>query len=80
VQSGGKTQITLKEEFSLPELQLPSLGEYSLVFMQNIAHWKLRGCNSRLLASYLHQNTHILSEAGKNIKVTNVFILYQPRN
>jgi hypothetical protein len=40
VQSASKSQITLNEEVSLWELHLPSLCAYSLVWMQNIAHWK----------------------------------------
>jgi hypothetical protein len=36
---------------SLPELHLPSWGAYSDVWIQNIAHWKPGGFNSRLLFS-----------------------------
>jgi hypothetical protein len=85
VQSARKSQVTLNEEISLPELHLPelhlpSLGAYFLVWMQTIAHWKTGVCNSSLFFSSLHQNTEILSGTGKSIKVTNVFILCQPRN
>jgi hypothetical protein len=38
----------LDEEISLPELHVPSFGAYSLVWIQNIAHWKPGGCNSSL--------------------------------
>jgi hypothetical protein len=51
VQSDRKSPVTLDEEISLPELHLPSLGAYSLVGMQNIAHWKPGVCNSILLLS-----------------------------
>jgi hypothetical protein len=51
VQSARKSQITLNEKISLSELHLPSLGAYSLVWMQNIVHWRPGGCNSRLLFS-----------------------------
>jgi hypothetical protein len=51
VQSARKSQIRLNEEISLPELCLPSLGAYSLLWRQNIAHWIPGGCNSRLLFS-----------------------------
>jgi hypothetical protein len=51
VQSARKSEMVLKEEISLPELHFQSLGAYSLVEMQNIAHWKPWGCNSRLLFS-----------------------------
>jgi hypothetical protein len=40
VVSAMKSQITLKEEISLLEIHLPTLCAYSLVWMQNIAHWK----------------------------------------
>jgi hypothetical protein len=51
VQSARKSPITLDEEISLPELHLPSLGAYSVVWMQSIAHWKPGDNNSRLLFS-----------------------------
>jgi hypothetical protein len=51
VQLARKCPITLNEEISLTELHLPSLSAYSLVWMQNIAHWKPGGCNSTLLFS-----------------------------
>jgi hypothetical protein len=41
VQSARNSQIILNEEISVPEVHLPSFGAYSLVWMQNIAHWKL---------------------------------------
>jgi hypothetical protein len=40
VQSSRKSQKTLNDEISLPELHLPSLGAYSFVWMQNIANWE----------------------------------------
>jgi hypothetical protein len=73
VPSACKSQITLDEEISLPELHLPSL-----VWLQNIAHWK----PGVVIPAFCFLNfikTHILSGAGKSIKVTNVFILYRSR-
>jgi hypothetical protein len=51
LQSAWKRHIILNVEISLPELHLPSLSAYSLVWMQNIAHFKPGGCNSSLLFS-----------------------------
>jgi hypothetical protein len=47
-QAPRKSPITLDEEIALPKLHLPSLGAYSLVWMQNIAHCNPGGCNSSL--------------------------------
>jgi hypothetical protein len=75
VQSPRKSQITLKEVISFLEVHLPSLGAYSLVWRQNIAHCKPGRCNARLLFSWLHQ-THIFSMGLARASKWPMFSLY----
>jgi hypothetical protein len=46
------------------------VGWYSLMWMQNIAHWEPGGCYSSLLCSSLHQNTQTHTLSGKSLTVT----------
>jgi hypothetical protein len=46
------------------------MGGYSLMWMQNTAHWEPGGCYSSLLCSSLHQNTQTHTLVIKSLKLT----------